>query len=640
MTGLLILCFAGGVALLISPYLRRDSTMVRFCLIALSFAVTVRYGLWRASKLPDFGATMYAACAYGFFWLEGIATYLSMNDLYALRRTKNRTAEVENNLDWHVEAAPRIDILIATYNESWEVLEKTIVGALGQNYSNYHVWLLDDGRREWLSEKAAEHGIGYIARTNNAHYKAGNLNHGIETLRARGHKLEFLALLDADFIARPEFLRRSIALMKTPDVGIVQTPQNFYNPDPHQQVFGGVKLWPDEQRGWFDVYLPALDALGWASCCGTSCLIRMEALDAIGGFPIVSVCEDTLSSFEMNKKGYRTVFLQERLTVGLAPEGIVEFLTQRARWLLGGVQNGRHCGAAPGIRGRVNYWLNLWRSAIWGIMPPLWIAQCIVYWFTGAALIKVETLDEAVSYFGPIWLVRLFLGWLFAGRQQPLVSDGIWLLLAPLWVKETTRAIMGSKARFKVTDKAQHRARTIVHWSLLPFHGALALLLITGLLYGLLDPTSPTYADGIFQANTWLTTWFLLVLFVAIRPVIEAPKRRQGDRYETSETVVAMVRGERVSWRCHVMSLGGLAVRTDGCESPAEVVELVVHDVGCVQVEFVRSLRPGLAAFAFKSPEARPALIRKLYCSEDYIVTPARWGLSGALWGFSKRLLF
>ena len=136
-------------------------------------------------------------------------------------------------------------------------------------------------------------GVGYVTRTDNRHYKAGNLNHGLQVLRERGVDLEFIALLDADFVAQPQFVRRTLALMHDTKVGIVQTPQCFYNADPHQQAFGGVARWPDEQRSWFGAYLPALDAIGAASCCGTSCLLRVAALEKIGGFPTESVCEDT-----------------------------------------------------------------------------------------------------------------------------------------------------------------------------------------------------------------------------------------------------------------------------------------------------------------------------------------------------------
>jgi cellulose synthase (UDP-forming) len=640
MNTLLALGFFGGVVLLASPYLRRESRVVRFLVIAFSLTMTARYIYWRiTSSLPDWQFSAFPVLAYAFFAVEMTATYLAVKDLLLLKRTTDRTAEVERQLDWYGESAPRLDILIATYNEPWEVLEKTVVGATSQNYPNYCVWILDDGNRGWVSEKAAEWGIGYITRTDNAHYKAGNLNNGIATIRASGVELEFIALLDADFVARPEFLRRSLALMQSKDVGIVQTPQCFYNPDPYQRAFGGVMRWPDEQRAFFDVWLPALDALGLATCCGTSCLIRAAALEAIGGVPTESVCEDTLTSIKMRRKGFKTLYLRERLAVGLAPEGIGEFLTQRARWLAGGVQNSRVFGAGPGVRARILYWLTLWRMALYGFMRPAWISLCIVYWFTGVFVVRATDFNEALSYFGPLWLDRLFQGWLSAGTRMLFVSDAFWSLLSPLWMKETYRAIVGSKARFKVTDKAVHRDKTVVHWQVLPFHGLLAGLLLAGLLYTLIDPTAPAHHTGFLQANTAMTLYYLAVMVAGVIPAVEGPRRRTADRYPTNEPIMAYVDGKSLRWECRNVSLGGVLVQTHGCPDVPAILDLQLGELGPIRATLVRKLPRGQAAFAFRAPELRVDLIRKLYCTDGYIPHPRRWGLGAAVTGFFRRLL-
>lgn len=639
MNMLIIMSIAAGVALLVGPYLRRDSQWLRWLLIGFAGLVVVRYGVWRIVNLPHFELTPLVLATYAFFLVEAAATYLAHDDFQLLKQTVSRTPEADQQLDWYGQSAPRVDVLIVTYNESWEVLEKTLVGATSQNYPNYAVWILDDGNRTWLRERAQENGVHYIARTDNAHAKAGNLNHGLAQIRARGAELEFLAILDADFIARPEFLRRTLALMKTEDVGLVQTPQCFYNPDPHQQAFGGVKAWPDEQRGWFDIYLPALDALGWASCCGTSCLVRVKALEAIGGFPTESVCEDTLTSIKMSQKGWRTAFLQEPLSVGLAPEGIGEFMTQRARWVVGGVQNQRFCGAEPGLWNRFKYYLNLWRLAIWGIMPALWMSMCVLYLFTGMSFIKVQDFDEAMSYFGPFWLIRFFQGWLFAGRQHIFISDAIWALLAPLWVRETYRGIVGSKARFKVTDKAQHRETGVIHWELLWLHGLFAAALVAGLLYSLFDPNAVTHGDAGVPPNAVMAVWFVLIMVAGLAPAFEPPRRRTADRYVTRETVIAHADGERFTWRCRDISVGGALVDLAGVRDAPEYAELHVADVGLVSARRVRTTSDGAAAYAFHSAEARPALIRKLYCSDHYIALPNRWSFATGIGQFFRWLV-
>jgi len=80
------------------------------------------------------------------------------------------------------------------------------------------------------------------------------------------------------------------------------------------------------------------DAWGLAFCCGTSSVIRFAALQEIGGFPTDSVTEDFLLTVRLRERGYKTIYLNEKLSVGLAPEGLNEYATQRTRWCLGLVQ--------------------------------------------------------------------------------------------------------------------------------------------------------------------------------------------------------------------------------------------------------------------------------------------------------------
>ena len=91
---------------------------------------------------------------------------------------------------------------------------------------------------------------------------------------------EFIAILDADFVAKSQFLTRTLALMREKDVAVVQTPQHFFNPDPIQTNLALARVWPDEQRFFFDVVMASKDAWGGAFCCGTSSVLRFRAADA------------------------------------------------------------------------------------------------------------------------------------------------------------------------------------------------------------------------------------------------------------------------------------------------------------------------------------------------------------------------
>jgi len=73
---------------------------------------------------------------------------------------------------------------------------------------------------------------------------------------------------------------------------VVQTPQHFANPDPMQRNLSLARVWPDEQRYFFDVIMASKDAWGAAFCCGTSSIVRFAPLVQMGGFPTDSVTED------------------------------------------------------------------------------------------------------------------------------------------------------------------------------------------------------------------------------------------------------------------------------------------------------------------------------------------------------------
>jgi cellulose synthase (UDP-forming) len=129
------------------------------------------------------------------------------------------------------ERWPAVDGFIPTYNEPLDVLERTIVGALALDYprDKLKVYVLDDKRRDWLRAFCEEKGAIHVTRPDNLHAKAGNMNNGLKVSSG-----DFIAVFDADFVPYRAFLRRTVPFFQDPSIGIVQTPQHFFNKDPVQ----------------------------------------------------------------------------------------------------------------------------------------------------------------------------------------------------------------------------------------------------------------------------------------------------------------------------------------------------------------------------------------------------------------------
>jgi hypothetical protein len=81
-----------------------------------------------------------------------------------------------------------------------------------------------------------------------------------------------------------------------------------------------------------------------------------------------------------------------------------------------------------------------------------------------------------------------------------------------------------------------------------------------------------------------------------------------------------------------------MLVHTGELTSPPPVVEVQLADVPPMRARLVRRAEKGVAAFAFESSSARPALIRKLYCGDGYLPAPERWSLPVALTSSLKYL--
>jgi cellulose synthase (UDP-forming) len=427
---------------------------------------------------------------------------------FMLSRTVDRTTQATRDGVWVRSRSKRVDLLIATYNEEEAILERTIIGAQSQDYDNYRFFVLDDGRRDWLRDLCQRRKVGYIARSNNEHAKAGNINNALRRL-ANEEPGEFVAILDADFVLQPEFLSRALAPFRDEEVGCVQTPQHFFNPDPLQHGFGAASTWPDEQRFFFDVLLASKDAWGVAFCCGTSSITRREALEQVGGFPTESVTEDMLLSLKLKEAGWKTVYLNERLSMGLAPEAVSEYITQRGRWCLGFMQIARSrwgvLGSAtlPALDRISLFDAFLYRGASFPFRVLCLIAP-IMYGLTGLAVINADAQDVLNHYVPSICTPVIVLAWITRGRVMPIVTDAAQLLVCVDAMKAAAFGLIKPKGhKFKVTAKGGERDRLNVQWRLIVrFLLPLLLATIGAVAYGTFDVFSPAYGNR--NAPVWL----------------------------------------------------------------------------------------------------------------------------------------
>lgn len=612
-----------GFALLVLPHLNPDGRWPRLLGAMFVTAMLLRYMAWRVTDtLPEAGIDFNFLAAIIFLVVEMFSCLAGMLMLHALSRTTNRSAEVDAHPPEDFPGgAPLVDVLIPTYNEKREILLRTLVGALSQDYPNYRVWILDDGRRPWLKEMTEELGAHYVTRDENSHGKAGNMNAAIRKLLQRPDRPDFFAVLDADFVPTPLFLRRTVALMHDPAVACVQTPQYFFNPDPIQLNLRATGVIADEQRFFFDVILASKDAHGTAFSCGTSALVRRTALEGIGLFPTESVTEDLLLSIKFSGQGFRTVYLNEPLSSGLAPEGMGEYLTQRGRWCLGTMQIVRtpwgpfSKGPTPWLMrfhtmDTVLFWTVGSLVKVLGLLVP------VLYWWLGLTVIQTD-LPSIISHLAPYWVgCVVFLGWVSRGTNLPVMAEAVGLLVAKEALKASWIGLFGSRnQKFQVTAKGTNRDKVVVQWGLITPYLLMILATLGGLGWRVLMGPLPGTPPDIEAMNLFWSLYNCLVLFIACMICVEQPRFRSEERFIADEQVTLIDSGG-TCWpgRMRDISIVGARLEMEASPPLAEPL-LLLRGAGLPDIPVtVRRSGPGVVNLAFEASSfEREAIIRKIF---------------------------
>jgi len=613
---------ATGLLCLLLPWANRETPWVRAALVAVSLIMTWNYLLWRITQtLPQFGFTADWLFGIGFLSVEVLTGIGGTITWLLLSRSSSQSENVAANMPWLMQAPPLVDVLICTYNEERAILERTIIGAKNMSYPNFRVWVLDDGRRDWLSDLCAQKGCNYLTRPDNAHAKAGNINHAIGRLADLASPPDFIAVLDADFVPFSNFVTRALCLFRDPAAGVVQTPQHFFNPDPIQSNLAISEVFPDEQRFFFDIIMPSKDAWGLAFCCGTSSVIRFSALREIGGFPTDSVTEDFLLTVRLRERGYKTLYLNEKLSVGLAPEGINEYATQRTRWCLGLVQicRGRSGPFRLGNGLPLSFRISLIETFLYWSASFLFRMFCLLapalFFLFDIRMVQAD-ISDAVAHFAPMVITQVAITtWLGGGRMLPLIADLYQLLIAPEIITVVALTLIRPRGhKFKVTDKGIHYAGRNIHWRLLFRFLALAAITIAGLAKILAVDSADLIENGGALNLFW--AWYnLLVLAICCMVCIEQPRRRLDERFLTKEKVLVKI-GELVC-AYDVLDISASGMRLAGSiPGPVGSPAILIFDGTEIPAIVARK---GMNEFAVSmiGDEAREAMTRRVY-SERY----------------------
>jgi cellulose synthase/poly-beta-1,6-N-acetylglucosamine synthase-like glycosyltransferase len=239
-------------------------------------------------------------------------------------------------------------------------------------------------------------------------YKAGALNEGTRRLP---DWVEVVAVVDADYLVEPNFLRATARHFANPEVALVQTPQ-------HYRGWRGIPYF--EGLNYLYEYFFALSMVSRRElrsvvCFGTMCLIRRSALLQVGGWDEASITEDVELSVRLLGRGWRGVYDHRSYGAGLMPLDFGALKKQRFRWAFGTIQTlKKHWRLLLGLSEPSGYSLTLTQRWCFLVLSLQYLAEVPAFLFAFLLVMTVllSVLGSplvppalSVALFGPLLLL-------------------------------------------------------------------------------------------------------------------------------------------------------------------------------------------------------------------------------------------
>ena len=589
----------------------------RRLMAGILFALLSRYIVWRALSTLNLSNALDGSFSLILLGMEVLAISGGMLQLLLMFTTRDRDNEADIYSQRVLEGAycPSVDVLIPTYNEPEFILRRTVIGCQALDYDRKKIYLLDDTRRVEIRKLAEELGCNYITRPDNSHAKAGNLNHAITKTIS-----DLIVVFDADFVPTRNFLQRTVGFFQNQKTALVQTPQSFYNSDPIARNLNLEDVLTSEEEVFYRHMQPIKDGAGSVVCAGTSFVVRRSALQQVGGFVTESLSEDYFTGVRLAANGYDLVYLDEKLSAGLAAENISAHLLQRLRWARGTLQ-AFFISSNPLTIPGLNLWQRLghlegllhWFNSI----PRLFFLLLPVFSIIGGIEPLSADVREAVYFFFPYYLTQLTVfSWLNMRSRSALLSDLYSLVQCfPLAVTVANVMLNPFSTGFKVTPKGIESDRYNYNWRL-------ALPLVT-----LLIVTMLSLAIGLSKSASWLniSLWWcgynLITLSASLLVLLDIPITSPYQWFNTHQKV-QIVSEESTYYGCTTkLSEEGVEVLIAKSISLDKriIINLVVQDLALEGTVVSTTLQNNSATakiqFQNMSLVQQRKLVEMLYCS-------------------------
>lgn len=601
-----------------------EGRMATMIMIALSVTISSRYIWWRVTETLN--------------WHDPFALFLGLGllaaELYAwvililgFFQTVNPLKRKPAKLPADTSLWPTVDVYIPTYNEPLKVVKPTLIAALALDWpqDKLNIYLLDDGKRPEFKEFAEQVGAHYMIRPDNNHAKAGNLNHAMKHTKG-----DLIAIFDCDHIPVRSFLQMTVGwFLKDPKMCLVQTPHHFFSADPFEKNLDNFAKVPNENMLFYGLIQDGNDMWDATFFCGSCAVLRRSALDDIGGFAVETVTEDAHTALKMQRKGYRTAYINLPQAAGLATDSLSTHVGQRIRWARGMAQIFRLdnplLGKGLSLSQRLCY-LNATLHFFAGIPRIVFLTAPLAFIFFDAYIIFAPFLAILLYMVPSLIQVKITNSRIQGKWRYSFWGEVYETVLAWYILKPTTIALFAPhKGKFNVTEKGGLNEKDFYDWDISKPYLVLASINLIGLIVGIIRlNTDDAVQLGILLISMAWSLYNLMIIGAAICVATEARQVRKSHRIGCNfPAIIYNEKGHTIKVIVTDFSDSGvgLQIPAEGLLKSGEQVELLISRgrkqfaFTCDVVNLTR-VRVGLRLHELSAEKERE-FIESTFCRAD-----------------------
>jgi cellulose synthase/poly-beta-1,6-N-acetylglucosamine synthase-like glycosyltransferase len=249
---------------------------------------------------------------------------------------------VHHNPKPNFECEDMVTIQLPIFNELY-VVERLIDAVCTIDYpkDKLEIQVLDDSTDETVEiasriveeKKKLGFDISYIHREDRTGYKAGALKEGLAVAKGK-----YIAIFDADFIPRKNFLKKTLSFFNDENVGMVQTRWEHLN--------GNYSILTKAQAlaldGHFVIEQSVRNKAGFfINFNGTGGVWRKDCIEDAGNWHADTLTEDLDLSYRAQLNGWKFIFLKDFTSPAELPSEINALKAQQFRWTKGAIETAK-----------------------------------------------------------------------------------------------------------------------------------------------------------------------------------------------------------------------------------------------------------------------------------------------------------